>query len=409
MNESGTEKKLKKNLRYYSLDFWRGVACLSVIVFHSTFYITESPGRIRGDIISTTIFKFLSYGWAGVPFFFVISGYCIAAACESVGLNKTSTGKYFFRRFKRIFPPYWFALLFVLAVHFASQLILRYDFLCDNTVPMVSPASLSPWHWFGTLSLTEIWRSHIIGPPDRPLLGPAWSLCYEEQFYAVCGILIFLGRKKFYRALAVLTLVVAGILIFDHTIYMLPVAGFFFDGRWLMFAAGVLVFYVIKIAGPTAPKKAMMLLGAAFVVVAIWAAWRRFKLNAATELAFAFAFAFALIPLFRHDVKMAGSKLLRPVTFCGTMCYSVYLIHLPVVKGVTQFFYRMGVTREWPTLAITIPVTIIVTVGIAWIFHLLVERRFMNTPSPLAPPAKRPQALSPTPITVAEPVAESEA
>jgi len=221
--------------------------------------------------------------------------------------------------------------------------------------------------------------------------------------------LIFLGRKKFYRAAAVLTAVVAGIVIFDNTIYMLPVAGFFFDGRWLMFAAGVLVFYAMKVGGPAAPKKAMMLLGAAFAVVTIWAIKTHLKLHAPMEMAFAFAFAFALIPLFRHDLKMVGSKLLRPVTFCGTMCYSVYLIHLPVVKGVTQFFYRMGVTREWPTIMLTIPVTAIVTVGIAWIFHLLVERRFMNTPSPLASPAKRAESLeavSLTPASATQPVAE---
>src|SRR6202000_2143788 len=147
---------------------------------------------------------------------------------------------------------------------------------------------------------------------------------------------------------------VALLLIYNHTVTMLPVSGFFFDGRWLMFAAGVLVFYSTKIGGPDARKWALILLGVSFVVVTIWAL-KPPHINAAKELAFSFVFAFALIPLQQRDQQIFNSRILRPVTFCGAMCYSFYLVHMPVVKGVTQLFYRMGVTREWPTIVLTIP------------------------------------------------------
>jgi peptidoglycan/LPS O-acetylase OafA/YrhL len=394
MTTSAAEQRPKKDLRYYSLDFWRGVACLSVTIFHSTFYITENPARIPGDFLSKKLFSLMSYGWVGVPLFFVISGYCIAAACESVGITGTSMSRYFFRRFKRIFPPYWIALLCLLAVHFLSRAIAQTDFLSDKIVPMAAPETLSPWQWFGSITLTEVWRDHIVGPGERLFLGPAWSLCYEEQFYAVCGVLLLLRRRWFYKGMAALTVAVALILIYNHTVAMLPVSGFFFDGRWLMFAAGVLVFYCVQVGRPDARKWALILLGVALAVVTIWALKTQ-RNNAAKELAFSFAFAFILIPLQRRDRQIFNSRILRPVTFCGGMCYSFYLVHMPVVKGVTQLFYRMGVTHEWPTILLTIPVTVLVTAGAAWLFYMAVERRFLNSrPSNPAP------ALVPLPVPI---------
>jgi peptidoglycan/LPS O-acetylase OafA/YrhL len=66
------------------------------------------------------------------------------------------------------------------------------------------------------------------------------------------------------------------------------------------------------------------------------------------------------------------------------MCYSLYLTHWPVVKLVSHLLYLAGVRGLWPTLALTTPVCIAVSVAVAWAFHLLVERRFLNTP-PLMP------------------------
>src|SRR5262245_59887486 len=59
--------------RYRSLDFWRGVACLLVVVFHASYdvRVADEPQPFRA------IFRAVSYLWLGVPMFFVISGYCI--------------------------------------------------------------------------------------------------------------------------------------------------------------------------------------------------------------------------------------------------------------------------------------------------------------------------------------------
>ena len=47
----------------------------------------------------------------GVPMFFVISGYCIAASAEATIDRGESAGSFLAPRVWRIYPPYWFALL----------------------------------------------------------------------------------------------------------------------------------------------------------------------------------------------------------------------------------------------------------------------------------------------------------
>jgi peptidoglycan/LPS O-acetylase OafA/YrhL len=175
--------------RYDSLDIWRGVACLLVLVNHAVSYQLNSAVPARTiDHVYAAIATVAARFWIGVPIFFVISGYCISAAADSRRRKGAALSTYFFRRFRRIFPPYWAVLgatvLLVGAgdVAFGGGLIRNSGFL--------RPWWYSPAQWFGSITLTEIWRSHVFGGQKGLILGHAWTLCYEEQFYAVCGALL---------------------------------------------------------------------------------------------------------------------------------------------------------------------------------------------------------------------------
>src|SRR5690242_5129853 len=75
----------KKSSRYELLDLWRGVACLLVVLYHSTM-IFRDKAQLENTSSQTwgeQVLAWMHYGNVGVPMFFVISGYCIAAtACS---------------------------------------------------------------------------------------------------------------------------------------------------------------------------------------------------------------------------------------------------------------------------------------------------------------------------------------
>lgn len=92
----------------------------------------------------------------------------------------------------------------------------------------------------------------------------------------------------------------------------------------------------------------------------------------------AFLFAILIIVLKGWDDSMNQSKILAPLRFCGTMCYSLYLVHWPLVAVVGRAFDSLGVTSPAGILFITVPCCVAVTLPVAWAFHRLVERRFWN-------------------------------
>jgi peptidoglycan/LPS O-acetylase OafA/YrhL len=70
------------------------------------------------------------------------------------------------------------------------------------------------------------------------------------------------------------------------------------------------------------------------------------------------------------------------------MCYSLYLVHWPVTVVITTFFYQAGVRGFWPTLLIVAPIGIACSLASAWLFHVLVERRFLNSAAAVPSPTR---------------------
>ena len=237
--------------RYLTLDLWRGLACLMIVVVHATHNAGEAVGT--AGLTGRGALAVLSRLSIGVPMFFVISGYCIAATSDSTRRKPSAPARFFRRRVRRIFPPYWAIAFGSVALTTALAAAGRGDLVAGDYGFIPHPSSLTWSQWLGNLTLTETWRHHLFGGPALKIVGPAWTLCYEEQFYAVCGVLLMLAPRQFFLGIAgvtFLTLIVAPIAIARPD--LLPISGFFLDGRWLMFAEGVAVYYILNYA-PTDP------------------------------------------------------------------------------------------------------------------------------------------------------------
>ena len=203
----------QQSSRYGFLDTCRGVACLLVVLYHSTEYYTVKTGvsgaKLSWENLSAFIVSLTRRGWIGVPVFFVISGYCIAASAESTWRAGSPPSRYFLKRLRRIYPPFWaFLTLAVLGMIVVEQHFGQ-GFVTGRT--LAEPLSLRPLQWLGNVTLTESWR-YLLGLPGRRyLFEHIWILCYEEQFYVIVGLIMIASyRRVFFLAAAIVAVVTVG-------------------------------------------------------------------------------------------------------------------------------------------------------------------------------------------------------
>jgi peptidoglycan/LPS O-acetylase OafA/YrhL len=369
--------------RYLSLDLWRGVACLFVVVYHATlihaaYGLSSNAGRAT-DHVATWLLELTYCLSIGVPMFFVISGYCIAAAADAARRRRHSVRSYFVRRFRRIYPPFWILIACFLVFHVVVDYLLFPGILSLSPAPALRPWWYSGWQWLGSLTLTETWRPYVIGGPRGHYPGHSWTLCYEEQFYAVTGLLLLVTARRFFLGAALVSGLTVAALV-GSAWWRVPIEGFFFDGSWLTFAAGVLVYYSVNYASP----RGRWFLLAVLLAAVVWSIVDPERVPGGWA---AFPFAVLLLALHRWDSHLATAPLVRPLMYCGTMCYSLYLIHMLPVKALSHGLHRMGVNGDWPTLLITVPLCVAVSLVLGRLFYLLVEQHFLNTrPEPSSPP-----------------------
>ncbi|MFD4527409.1 acyltransferase family protein [Streptomyces sp. NPDC058470] len=106
----------RRKPRLYVIDALRLVAALMVALHHyiGTYRANQPDNLIWGRPVSEifpSLFPFATYGWIGVEFFFVISGFVI---CMSSWGRRARD--FFVSRVIRLYPAYWFAVLFTTAV-----------------------------------------------------------------------------------------------------------------------------------------------------------------------------------------------------------------------------------------------------------------------------------------------------
>jgi peptidoglycan/LPS O-acetylase OafA/YrhL len=347
-------------VRYRSLDSFRGIAALAVVVHHAY------------DI---------HVGNQAVIMFFVISGYCIAAASESCRRAGIGLRGFMRRRLHRIYPPYLLSLLF-----WAVTRVLKMR--AGGTNDLVHP----PLVWFQNVTLTQ-WTALLVRPgtypPDNPALfvSAYWSLCYEEQFYVIMGLLFTassLSAAVSRRAVvALMAIGLAWTIVFPHVIF-----GVFIE-YWCPFGIGVLVYLRLCAYSSLGARRAVDVTIALIGVVAGVIFWRAGGFPAALpggrevrgpagELLVAAAFGLLLVGLRPFDGRFVRSRWSIPLRWLGTVTYSVYLVHvfvLPFAKRLAEAAWR-GRGGALPAHLTQLAIV----VGVGSLFWYLCERPFLNRP-----------------------------
>ena len=342
-----------------SLDGWRAVAIVSVIVVH------DAPYVIHGFSFR----QLQNYGSLGVVLFFAISGILIPWRILE---EEQLTGRFHLKLFyvRRLFriQPAALAYLAILAL-LAGFSILKISWL----------------HWFGALFMYENFLYHdtISNWTYGYFTGHFWTLAVEEHFYLLVSLALFFLRRNRLRVFAVSLVAIkaAQYLLQHHTPDPL-LRRTYWQIQILLWPTTA----AIALRVPGVRRWADHWLQPAWVLIctAILGAfaYHRDANLLLNVLAYAFTIWVASTMLHPHSWPTRILEL-RPLRFLGRISYSLYLWHVLFFCELPAPFvnsYLLHVLSERPYRYLC-------SFGMAVMSYYLLEKPFIRWGRHLAPPA----------------------
>lgn len=311
------------------IEAMRGLAALWVVFYHASrnvdIFIHPADGLL---------WTFFAHGLMGVDFFFVLSGFIIAYACERIVEKGGGWRDYVQARLVRIYVPY-------LPIGLVMVLVLE-------LLPSVS-ATNRDWSLLASLTL--------LPSTAYPALGVAYTLVHEMIFYSVFSIFFISPRLLTY-----VLLLWAGAIDAYMQLGHYSVLGDYLVGPFnLCFLLGVVTFRLSKSISPAAVNYLFVIGGISIVLFEV-SQWPPNQLFAGAGFALIILASASLIAR-RHP---PGAFLVT----MGAASYSIYLVHTIVLSIVIRF------VRNWHVHPLLIFV-VLSACGLAagLLYHYLYEKK----------------------------------
>ncbi|MDX2068082.1 MAG: acyltransferase family protein [Haliscomenobacter sp.] len=308
-------RPLSKGAYIPELDGLRFIAILAVVVQHLSERLTRiQSSDLQAQWLDSSLHYAASRGSIGVLLFFAISGFILSMPYWNGKSIQYTT--YLKNRLLRIEPPYliWMSL-FALLVWLSGRIT---DGLGQ--------------HWLASIAYV-----HTLSYGEFSVINPvAWSLEIEIQFYLLAPWIVLFFKKylptRFRPSLLSLIIVLYTLLmqvmgwqqgLLKYTLLgQLP---YFLVGIWLadLYQQG-------KLKLPIGKNKLLWVLIGWLVMMYSWS--ENLGLTLIFLLALSAFFALAFQPSFFQ-------RLLRSpwIAGIGGMCYSIYLIHLAALEGLSNW------------------------------------------------------------------------
>ncbi|MFM0494560.1 acyltransferase [Paraburkholderia caledonica] len=349
------------------IDAMRGFAALLVAYFHcrqiewvgmQAFHQNAGHSLSLKTIAAYLTFP-IAWGSAGVPIFFVISGYCIhrsgALRLANDPAYRLDAGNFWVRRFTRIYPVLLAALLLTLALDWFSL--------------QLPPVSHKIREIGVQAFLVNLFSLQGVAGKTYGSNGALWTLSLEVQFYAIYPLLFALRRRigmtSVLAIVAVVNLVSAYVLE-RHDIQ-------FFTSYWFSWTLGAWIADAkARTSAQTGSPRWLYALAAAFIALGC-AAFHYGQYGAFQLWAIGFAF-YLYKALERGNVNQRDGWGLRLLSRFGDFSFSLYLIHLPIFVLLSSVLFRSSLQMSiWPSFGY-----MLVAVPAAYVFYRLVELPAMN-------------------------------
>jgi len=341
------------------VDALRGLAILSVIMAHANHY-GKTTSNIIGDFANT--------GAMGVQLFYLASAFTLFLSMKSrMSKEKYPTRNFFIRRFFRIAPMYYIAIIYYL---WQNGLGAQY-WLGDAT------------HISVTNILSNVFFLHGFNPYWINSIVPGgWSIAVEMMFYAILPFL-FLKIKNIYQAFNFLTITILANFIlrmilkkfdptnsvdlWDNYLY------FYLPNQLPVFTLGIMMFFIIierqslkEISGKSLLILSFVLLGQLFIGKSILS----------SPVIFGTGFLTLAIAISRYKFKLIVNPI---ITYIGKISFSMYLVHFAVLNWLMNFHLIDFVRNETFNYCIRLTLVVILTMIFSTFFYHTIEIPFQKT------------------------------
>ena len=316
---------------FSTLDTLRGIAALSVCLFHFT---GASLPKLN-NVITRDIF---SWGWLGVEIFFVISGFIIPYIMIRNRYEIRNCLSFLGKRFVRVSPPAYIAMLLSILIFF-----------------LIDHFHLSKEPLFSKLSMAQVLHNFTYTIPFTEykwVNGVFWTLAVEFQYYifiSLAFVVMFRSIVLFYFS----ALFLAGL-------YYVPIASSiqFFHYSSLFLMGGVALLQIEK---RISKGHFLWFLGLLTLVAYFQLGFLPSLFGATTALAIVF-------------LKIRS----KVGEFLGGISYSIYLMHILIGFILEGLLSRLISPDSLPVKLALLASCVAGVIVFSWIFNMVVERYFVD-------------------------------
>ncbi len=326
---NGLESPVLRTQRLQTLDLFRGLAALSVMLLHYTSGYREHYGQ------SYAAFYDFRYGYLGVQLFFIISGFVIFLTV----VQSKSVFDFLYKRLIRLYPVF----LVCLVVTFSLVSVLGLPGREKSLHTAVINLSMMP----GFFNVPAV---------D----GAYWSLIPEVFFYVFTAVVMAAKQLKNIIIICAVLLLTTWI---DQYVYNFPLQwSMVLNVKWnALFFAGIL-FYKLKFENPSKRPLIHLMLMVCFVTTCL-------SMPGFTERLIIGCF-FIIFYLFSYN-KLEW-LVWKPFAFLGMMSYPLYLVH----QNVGYIFLNYLKPVLWNLPVIFIGSAVVSLAAFSYLIH-----RYFEVPS----------------------------
>jgi len=364
MNQTEASTKQPKRRHFHTFDALRFFAFFKVFLLHIPIFYFPAFNYFKKG------------GGIGVLFFFVLSGFLITyiLLVEKQDTGTISLKRFFIRRILRIWPLYFL----MLGVAFVTPYLLNW-FQLGHSDDGYSP------NWLMSIAFLENYQGMITNNhPNVSPLGVTWSLCVEEHFYIIWGLLLYVVSIRRLPILILGCIILAFISRYVYSLFQLPKSDILTNFDYFSYGAipaWLLVARKEKFEGwlvriPFMVKMLSVLGVAVYVILSPnidYPMQREFE-----SLTFGILFIITLCCILpeKNAVRISDKSWL---TRLGTYTYGMYLYHTIIINLMAQVFnkYNIPLNNPWNALVYSV-ISFVLTAFISILSYHYFEKYFLG-------------------------------